>query len=103
MANRYLDIQVITGSITADPRYYKNVIYPEIPVSEEDIYVIASSYDRLDLISADYYGDVNLWWIISSANNLSVNSLYLTNGVQVRIPADPQTAVNNFIATNKLR
>jgi len=103
MANRYLDIQIITGSVAINPRYYKNAIYPEIPLSEEDIYVIASSYDRLDLIASDYYGDPNLWWIISSANNLPGNSLYLTNGTQVRIPADPSTAVNNFIAINKLR
>lgn len=103
MANRYLDTQIITGSVVTDPRYYKNVIYPEIPVSEEDIYVIAASYDRIDLIAADYYGDVTLWWIISSANNLPGNSLYLTNGTQIRIPADPSAAVNNFIAINKLR
>ena len=103
MANRYLDIQIITGSLPTDPRYYKNVIYPEIPPAEDDIYVIASSNDRLDLLAADYYNDITLWWIISSANNLPGNSLYLTNGTQVRIPGNPTTAINNFTAINKLR
>jgi hypothetical protein len=103
MANRYLDIQILTGSVITDPRYYKNAIYPEVPVSENDIYVITTSDDRLDLLAADYYGDTSLWWVISSANNLPGNSLYLQNGIQIRIPFDYTQALNQFIAINKLR
>lgn len=103
MANRYIDIQIETGSVVTDPKYYRNVIYPEIPATEDDTYVIASSYDRMDVIATDYYGDPSLWWIIASANNLPGNSLYLTNGTQVRIPANYRDAINHFTAINKLR
>jgi hypothetical protein len=103
MASRYIDIKIETGSVVTDPKYYRNVIYPEIPPSIEDTYVIASSYDRLDILASDYYGDSSLWWIISSANNLPGNSLYLTNGTQVRIPADFREVLNQFTAINTLR
>lgn len=103
MANRYLDIKIESGSLPTDVKYYRNVIYPEIPVTQDDIYVIASSYDRMDVLALDYYGDTSLWWIISSANNLPGNSLYLSNGSQVRIPADYIGAINNFTAVNTLR
>lgn len=103
MASRYIDIKIESGSLPTDTRYYRNAIYPEIPPTEDDIYVIASSYDRMDVLASDYYGDPTLWWIIASANNLPGNSLYLTNGTQVRIPADYREILNNFIAINTLR
>lgn len=103
MASRYIDIKIESGSAPTDPRYYRNAIYPEIPPTEEDIYVIVTSYDRMDIIASDYYGDPSLWWIIASANNLPGNSLYLTNGTQVRIPADYRGVIDNFIAINTLR
>ena len=49
-------------------RYYKNIEYPEIPISENDIYILSKSTDRLDLLAKDYYNDVRLWWVISKAN-----------------------------------
>lgn len=103
MANRYTSIQIESGSFSTDPRYYLNAIYPEIEAAEDDIYVIATVGDRLDTIAAEYYGDPNLWWIISSANRLPGNSLYLTSGTQVRIPSSPSDIVTNFIRINQLR
>lgn len=103
MANRYENIQIISGSAPTDIRYYRNVIYPEIEPTEEDTYIIASSFDRLDLVANDFYGDPNLWWIISSANNLPGNSLYITNGTQLRVPANPLAAFNKFVQLNQLR
>lgn len=103
MANRYTSIEIESGSFNTDPRYYTNAIYPEVEVTENDIYVIATSNDRLDILAAEYYRDPSLWWIISSANRLPGNSLYLTNGTQVRIPADPTSIINKFLSINKLR
>jgi hypothetical protein len=34
-------------------RYYKSKIYPNIPFSETDVYVITTIGDRLDLIAYD--------------------------------------------------
>ena len=103
MANRYTTIQIETGSFTTDPRYYTNAIYPEIETTEDDVYVIAASNDRLDVLATQYYGDPTLWWIISSANRLPGNSLYLTNGTQVRIPANPSDIISQFLSINRLR
>ena len=49
-------------------RYYKPVKYPDIPPTSNDLYIITTVGDRLDLLANQFYNDVNLWWIISSAN-----------------------------------
>ena len=103
MANRYTSIQIESGSINTDPRYYLNAIYPEIEATENDFYVITTAGDRLDILAAEYYQDPNLWWIISSANRLPGNSLYPTVGTQLRIPSDVSTILANFLRINKLR
>jgi hypothetical protein len=76
------------------PRYIKNNKYPEIAISDEDIYVITVSGDRYDLLAQTYYYDHTLWWIISRANlNLSdADSLYPPIGEQIRIPAPNRIA-----------
>jgi hypothetical protein len=103
MANRYSNIEILSGSSIADPRYYKNAIYPEVEPSENDTYIITTSDDRLDLLAYDFFGDPKLWWIIAAANNFPGNSMYVTNGVQVRIPGDYIKIVNDFVQINKLR
>ena len=69
-------------------RYYVNVIYPEIPPTSEDRYIITSYEDRLDLLAFDYYGDETLWWVISRANPdvTRRDSFFIKSGVQIRIP-----------------
>ena len=49
--------------------YYKNKLYPNIPISNEDIFVITTVGDRLDLLSYTYYKNPEYWWVISMANN----------------------------------
>ncbi len=83
--------------------YFKNIEYPEIPVSSKDIYIISKSTDRLDLLANDYYNDYKLWWIISKANpdKVSRDSLFIDPGLQIRIPADTEKIYNDFINLNK--
>jgi len=102
MIRRYSTSQV---RINEDgKRYLDNVIYPEIPPTEDDIYVISTAGDRYDLLARDYYGDSSLWWVISSANPTSSrNSLIPTPGSQIRIPASKQNAVNLFNRVNRNR
>ena len=102
--SRYTNIpQTRNRDVKNGARYYPNVFYPEIPLSESDIYVITTDGDRLDLLANEYYGDVSLYWIISAANdNLPQNSLHLPIGTQLRIPQDVTGIINSYEQLNNL-
>ena len=69
--------------------YYKGKFYPNIPLSESDVYVITTIGDRLDNLAYSYYRDSTLWWIIAAANNNATNGfLFPVPGTQLRIPTD---------------
>ena len=96
--NRYQNIRVIKNS--SNTSYYRDNKYPEIPLSVNDIYIVASDGDRFDVIANQYYGDPSLWWIISVANlNLPQNSLYIPLETQIRIPYNPADVIASY---NKL-
>ena len=102
MSHRYANTEKIkyenTGKI-----YYVNTIYPDIPLSENDQYLITTNRDRLDLLAFDIYKDTSLWWILASANNLPGDSLIPPVGMQLRIPANIQAIVNKFNSVNAIR
>jgi hypothetical protein len=102
--NRYQNIEILKDSaVKPKVRFYKTVYYPEIPLSENDIYVITVDGDRLDLLASQYYGDSTLYWIISRANsNLSQNSLYPLSGIQIRIPSNYGSILSSFNILNNL-
>ena len=84
-------------------RYYTTIKYPEIPLSVDDFYVITTIGDRLDNLAYQFYEDVNLWWVITSANPdiIKRDSFMLEPGIEIRIPADLQTLLENFEELNK--
>ena len=84
-------------------RYYSNPIYPEIPVTEDDIYVITTGVDRYDTLAQRFYQDSRLWWIIASANNSKTDSLAVQQGIQLRIPANPSVAIDLYNTLNDNR
>lgn len=101
MANRYRDIKQFT---TTDGITYKaNSIYPEVPLSDKDYYVITTAGDRYDTLAYQFYNDVSLWWIIASANNSQQASLVVQPGVQLRIPHDKTVALDLYNQVNKSR
>jgi hypothetical protein len=84
-------------------RYYKGKIYPNIPYSETDEYVITTIGDRLDSIAYRYYGDSELWWIISVTNNNITNgSMFPIPGTQLRIPINIGNILEQFDQINNL-
>ena len=83
--------------------FYVNAVYPDIPVSNGDIYLITTIADRLDLMAQDYYGDSTLWWVIASANALKSDTIYPPIGVQLRIPINIQTIITSFKQVNIVR
>ena len=97
--NRLKSIIKKTGS---RGRFYKYIKYPEVPLSFDDIYIITKIEDRLDLLAEQFYKDISLWWIISIANPGLVkrDSFFVPGGIQLRIPADTQSIIDNFNRLN---
>lgn len=84
--------------------YYKGTFYPNIPLSENDVYVITTVGDRLDLLAYNYYNDSSLWWVISMANNnITRGALYPAPGTQLRIPTNLGDVIKQFEQFNKAR
>jgi len=101
MANRYRDTK---RSKTSDGiEYITNSIYPDIPLSDQDYYVISTGGDRYDNLAQQFYSDHTLWWIIAMANNSERASLIVEPGIQLRIPADKDRILQLYRDTNKLR
>ena len=84
-------------------RYYLNLKYPEIPLSIDDLYIITTVGDRLDTLSNQFLGDVDLWWVITTANPDVVrrDSLNLKPGIEIRIPNNVQGILEAFESLNK--
>jgi hypothetical protein len=102
MATRYDNATTLTTP--QGKPYYKGKQYPNIPLSETDVYVVTTIGDRLDLLAYSYYRDVNLWWIIAAANNnVTKGSLFPIPGTQLRIPINPSVAISLFNQFNQAR
>jgi hypothetical protein len=102
MINRYQNTKV-TKTENEGNEIYVNSVYPDIPYSNSDVYVITTLGDRLDILANNIYGDTSLWWIISSANQLPGDSLTPPIGIQLRIPTDLQPILNAYKSINIIR
>ena len=105
--NRYQNIPKtkIDGKLV-----YQTSRYPEVPLSENDIYVYTTQGDRFDTLAQQYYKDSSLWWVISIANtgnagagtlvSLPQSTLVIPEGIQIRIPSNYVNVIRNFTAIN---
>ena len=100
MANRYQYSETLTTKDTKK-KYLESTIYPKIKATNEDIYIISTQSDRLDLLAYRYYGKSTYWWIIAVANNLNDASLSIEVGKQLRIPGNVTAVINEFERINK--
>ena len=84
-------------------RIYKALKYPEIPLSINDLYIITTSGDRLDLLADQFYRDIRLWWVIAIANKGIVNSssFGLKTGLELRIPQNIGKIIDDFKSLNE--
>jgi hypothetical protein len=82
-------------------QYFESTIYPKVKPTDNDIYIISTQSDRLDLLASKYYGNTSYWWIISVANNLNDASLSIEPGRQLRIPSDISSILNEFERINR--
>ena len=71
-------------------RYFKPLVYPNIPLSIDDFYVTTTVGDRLDLLANQFYNNPELWWVIATANYNVIrrDSYVLKEGLKIRIPQD---------------
>jgi len=102
MITRYNDKIILKTS--QGKLYYKGKQYPNIPLSEDDVYIITTIGDRLDSLAYSYYNNVDYWWIISVANNnVTKGSIFPIPGTQLRIPTNLNTVLDLFDQFNKAR
>ena len=89
MAKRFSSLNLVERT-PEGRRYIRNVIYPNLEPEEDDIYVITTIGDRYDKLAAQFYQNVDYWWVIAAANReiASTDSLCLRPGLRIRIPAD---------------
>ena len=100
--NRYDNTTILKTQ--QDRPYIKGKYYPNIPLSESDVYVITTVGDRLDSLANSYYNDNTLWWVIAMANNnVTKGALYPEPGTQLRIPTDINKVLDLFEQFNKAR
>ena len=78
-------------------RRRSTTIFPTIPATANDTFIITTSADRLDKLASAFYDDVSLWWVIAAANGLGKGSLYVPADSIIRIP-DVST-INTLIET----
>jgi nucleoid-associated protein YgaU len=101
--DRYQNTDILKTANTNYP-YYKGKFYPNIPLSEFDVYVITTVGDRLDNLAFSYYRDATLWWVIAAANNNATKgALYPEPGTQLRIPTDINNVLNLYDQFNQAR
>ena len=96
---RYDNIKVVQSP--EGKQYRTTTIYPETPISENDYYIITTAGDRYDTLADQFYSDHTLWWVIASANNSERASLIVEPGIQLRIPGNIDTIINNYNKLNK--
>ena len=75
---------------------FRSRVYPNIPKSDNDIYIVTQIDDRLDTLANEFYKDSSLWWIIATANNIHDATFALPDGTQLRIPQQYNKIVNDF-------
>lgn len=96
---RYDNIKIVQSP--EGKQYRTTTIYPETPISENDYYIITTAGDRYDNLADQFYNDHTLWWVIASANNSERASLIVEPGIQLRIPGNIGTIINNYNTINK--
>ena len=96
-------LNYISRKRSNNKKYYLNLKSPKIPLSIDDLYITTTVGDRLDTLSNEFLGDVDLWWIITTANPdiIRRDSFNLKPGIEIRIPNNIQGILEAFEALNK--
>lgn len=98
MPNRLQSARTRTDIRDNRKQYFKYLKYPVIPPSVDDVYITTSVGDRLDLLADTFYNDVDLWWIIATANPdvIRRDSYNLKPGLEIRIPLNTEEILREY-------
>ena len=101
---RYTTLEILKNpEVNEDKLHRKIPKYPVIPLAETDVYIITSQGDRYDLLALQMYKNIDLWWIISIANQtLPQNGLFIAEGTQIRIPVNIQNILSQYNELNNI-
>ena len=101
MRNRIQNIK--KNKTNKGKRYYQPLRYPDIPLTSRDIYIRTTTGDRLDSLADQFYNDIRLWWVISSANPHIVrrDSYALKPNLEIRIPSNISKIKDDFKELNR--
>ena len=82
-------------------RVMKSTLYPEIRITDEDIFVYPIDGDRLESLAYTYHGDSTNWWIIAKANNIRDGSFGLPPDEKLRIPGNIEQIIQDLQTINE--
>lgn len=99
MTSRYREIQEKIND--SNRRVTRSTLYPPIPRSLMDIYVITTPGDRIDLLAKKYYDDIGYYWIIAEGNAIGKGTLIVPPGMQLRIPMNLSSILQDYRELNK--
>ena len=81
-------------------RYFGTKLYPTIPISPTDFYVVTNDTDSLDNLAFKYYKNPTLWWVLAHANNIGKGRMSVPAGIQLRVPSNVTAILNAYDALN---
>jgi hypothetical protein len=99
--SRYQYTEIIKSKM--GDRILESTLYPDIPKSPDDFYLISRPGDRLDLLSQEFYKTPAYWWVLAIANSFVKGSLYVPPNKQIRIPANIGDIIANLESSQKER
>jgi hypothetical protein len=65
---------------------YRPKIYPQIPLRDDDLYIVTELGDRFDTLAYDFYENSSFDWIIKQANNIHGAVFAIQPGTLLRVP-----------------
>ena len=103
MSRRYSLIRKKIDKETLN-RVYTTALYPDIVAKNSDsVIIVKESNNRMDLLAYKYYGSPTLWWVISQANNLKGDTMYVPVGKKIRIPNHIEDILRDMDELNNRR
>lgn len=69
-----------------------------VPADTDELWVMPSAgVPRLDLLSNDFYGTPQLWWVIASVNNMLDPLVAVPEGTSIRVPTKERLAAEGIL------